>query len=245
VTVPANASSNLTFTAYSLAAAVTTNNISFNFSTPILAPVSGDWWTMGWWSKWTSGTSGLKCQLTMKQGATTWYLTAAGVWQTAPFTPSQNCINANGQRSGTAFALPSGMTSAAATLTVTISRPNTGLVGDTVQVGDFRLEAGTGFTYGPAQSPLILQTLGAALASAATITPITQIVHVTGTTPIATITPPASCLQPGYGCRVLLIPDGLWSTTTGGNIFLGTTAVVGKVLEELYDPVAGKWFPNY
>lgn len=87
-------------------------------------------------------------------------------------------------------------------------------------------------------------TAGTALASAATITPVAQITHVTGTAAIATITTPSVATNGGVftGC-VKLIPDGVFSTTTTGNIGLASTAVVGRVLEECYDGT--KWYPSY
>ena len=80
---------------------------------------------------------------------------------------------------------------------------------------------------------------GGNLASAATITPTAGIHHVTGTTDIATITPPAN-FSAG---SITLIPDGLWHTITGGNIALGSTAVVGKALIMTWDGTS--WYPSY
>lgn len=96
------------------------------------------------------------------------------------------------------------------------------------------------------QTGLINAYAVGSLASATTIAPTAPITHVTGTTnPISTITPPAQCSTSGNGCCVRLIPDGLWVTGTAGNIALGTTAVVGKALEECYDNATSKWYPSY
>jgi hypothetical protein len=79
----------------------------------------------------------------------------------------------------------------------------------------------------------------ATIASASTIAPTAQLNHVTGTTAIATISLPFT----GFiGC-IQLIPNGLWTTTTSGNIALASTAVVSKVLTECYDGTS--WYPNY
>jgi hypothetical protein len=87
------------------------------------------------------------------------------------------------------------------------------------------------------------EVLGTAIASAATIAPTAPVTHVTGTTQITTITPPPSF---GGGAGTIgLIPDGLWTTGTSGNIALASTAVVSKVLWLTYDPVLAKWFPSY
>jgi len=86
--------------------------------------------------------------------------------------------------------------------------------------------------------------VGSPLSSASTIAPANGLTHVTGTVTISTITVP-TVLQNGAaftGC-INLIPDGLWTTTTGGNIALGSTAVVGKVLQECFDGIL--WYPSY
>ncbi len=83
--------------------------------------------------------------------------------------------------------------------------------------------------------------LGTAIASATTIAPVAGITHITGTTAIATITVPANF---GTG-QIVLIPDGIFTTTTAGNIALASTAVVSKALIMTYDSTAAKWYPSY
>lgn len=82
--------------------------------------------------------------------------------------------------------------------------------------------------------------VGNAVASASTITPTANTFHVTGTAAISTINVPAG-FAPGQ-C-ITLIPDGLFTTATGGNIALATTAVVSKALLECWDGT--KFFPSY
>jgi hypothetical protein len=89
------------------------------------------------------------------------------------------------------------------------------------------------------------QKIGTVIASAATIAPTTPVVHVSGTTAISTITPPSQCSNASYACQITLIPDGLWTTATGGNIALASTAVVDRALVMTYDPSAAKWYPSY
>jgi hypothetical protein len=89
------------------------------------------------------------------------------------------------------------------------------------------------------------QTVGTALASATTIVPVAPITHVTGTTAVVNITPPTAFAQSGYGGCLVLIPDGLWSTTNAGNIAIATTGVVSKALTECYDNATSKWYPSY
>lgn len=81
------------------------------------------------------------------------------------------------------------------------------------------------------------------IASAATIAPTLAIHFVSGTAAIATITAP-SPISAGGG-QIVLIPTGLFTTTTAGNIALATTAVVGRALTMTYDTTAAKWYPSY
>lgn len=93
-------------------------------------------------------------------------------------------------------------------------------------------------------SPLVATPAAApTIASATTIAPTTGIAFVSGVTAIATITPP-SPISLGGG-EITLIPTGLWSTTTAGNIALASTAVVSKALTLFYDVTTAKWYPSY
>lgn len=80
------------------------------------------------------------------------------------------------------------------------------------------------------------------VASSTTLAPTTGITYVNGVTAIVNITPPPGCARGGF---IQLIPTGLWSTTTAGNIALATTAVLNKVLTMTYDPNTLKWYPSY
>lgn len=81
------------------------------------------------------------------------------------------------------------------------------------------------------------------LASASSIT-VTRPVHfVSGTTTISTISVPT--IMGNTGGQITLIPTGLWSTNTAGNIALATTAVVNKALIMTYDTASNKWYPSY
>jgi hypothetical protein len=82
-------------------------------------------------------------------------------------------------------------------------------------------------------------------ASASAIAPITPVAHVTGTAAIANIVAPAGCTTTGIGCQVTLIPDGLFTTTMGGNIALASVAVLNRALIMTYDPATTKWYPSY
>jgi hypothetical protein len=81
------------------------------------------------------------------------------------------------------------------------------------------------------------------IASATTIAPTTQIVFISGVTPIVTITAPAP-ISAGGG-TITLIPTGIFTTTTAGNIALASTAIVSKALIMTYDATTAKWYPSY
>jgi hypothetical protein len=91
----------------------------------------------------------------------------------------------------------------------------------------------------------VLATSAAAptIASATTIAPTTAIVFISGTTAIATITPPAPIASGGGS--ITLIPTGLFTTTTAGNIALASTAVVSRAMVMTYDVTTTKWYPSY
>ena len=86
------------------------------------------------------------------------------------------------------------------------------------------------------------QTAGT-IASAATIAPTNPITFVSGTTQITTITAPSGIAT--YGGHIIIIPTGLWTTGTSGNIALATTAVVSRALIMTYDAGTSKWYPSY
>ena len=81
------------------------------------------------------------------------------------------------------------------------------------------------------------------LASATTIAPTTPIAFVSGTTAVVTITAP-SPISAGGG-SIILIPTGVFTWTTAGNIALAGTAVVSKALTMTYDVTTTKWYPSY
>lgn len=90
-----------------------------------------------------------------------------------------------------------------------------------------------------------LQTIQTAptIASATTIAPTALITFISGVVSIATITVPQALLQTGG--QITLIPTGIFTTTTAGNIALASTAVVSKALIMTYDSTTSKWYPSY
>ena len=107
--------------------------------------------------------------------------------------------------------------------------------------------AGTASNYlgGPLITAGLTATSAAAptIASATTIAPTTQIAFVSGVVPVVTITAP-SPISLGGG-QITLIPTGIFTTTTAGNIALASTAIVGKALIMTYDATTTKWYPSY
>jgi len=91
----------------------------------------------------------------------------------------------------------------------------------------------------------LLATTAAAptIASAATIAPTTQIVFISGTAVVVTITAPAP-ISAGGG-TITLIPTGAFTWTAAGNIAVLGTAVVNRALTMTYDVTTTKWYPSY
>jgi hypothetical protein len=81
------------------------------------------------------------------------------------------------------------------------------------------------------------------IASAATIAPTKQITFISGTAAVVTITAPTP-ISAGGG-SIILIPTGVFTWTTAGNIALAGTAVVSKALTMTYDVTTTKWYPSY
>lgn len=77
------------------------------------------------------------------------------------------------------------------------------------------------------------------LASSTTINPKANVVFVSGTAAIQNITVPYF----GFGGSITLIPTGAWTTITGGNIAIASTAVVGKAMTMTI--VGSTWYPSY
>ncbi len=96
------------------------------------------------------------------------------------------------------------------------------------------------------QLPYNFTPIGAAIASATTITPSGGYVHhVTGTTALSIITVPAACIAGG---AITLVFDGSGSGLTwgaGGNIAVaGTSTTAGSAVTFFYDPTSAKWHPS-
>jgi hypothetical protein len=82
---------------------------------------------------------------------------------------------------------------------------------------------------------------GPALASGSTIVPANRAHHVTGTSTVSTINS-AGMID---GEILTLIPDASFSTTTGGNIAVASTAVVNRAIQFIFDANAARWYPSY
>lgn len=107
-------------------------------------------------------------------------------------------------------------------------------------VGSVKAMANCNSTAGSLKTALFSSTASEVISSASTIAPTHSIFHVSGTTQVNTITVPSQCTAT---CTVDMIPDAAFATGTSGNISLGSTAVVNKVLHMTWDGT--KWNPSY
>jgi hypothetical protein len=84
-------------------------------------------------------------------------------------------------------------------------------------------------------------SIGAPVASAATITPTSPIFHVTGTTATVNINLPANLVQGQFTA----IADGIWTWTAAGNVAVaGTVTTAGSSVTFTYDAGTSKWYPS-
>ncbi len=95
----------------------------------------------------------------------------------------------------------------------------------------------------PCIGPITSLQSAPTIASGTTIAPTKLISFISGTSVIQTITPPHTILETGG--EITLIPTGIFTTNTSGNIALASTAVVSRALKMTYDAVTGKWYPSY
>lgn len=80
------------------------------------------------------------------------------------------------------------------------------------------------------------------LASAATIAPTRDLLLVSGTTSIATITP---AFGGGFSGFLLIVPtDGAVATLTTGNIAVAVTMPQNRVTALVYSKLNAKWYPG-
>ena len=80
------------------------------------------------------------------------------------------------------------------------------------------------------------------IASASTIAPTKLVSFISGVAAVATITVPTNLTTTGG--ILILIPTGLCSFTTGGNIAIALTPVVGEAISLTYDATTTKWYPS-
>lgn len=88
----------------------------------------------------------------------------------------------------------------------------------------------------------LLQPKPVTIASSATIAPTTFLTFVSGSVPLATITPPVSGAHL-LGFIFTSASPGVTATT--GNIAIATTTVLSKMLLMGYDPNTAKYYPSY
>ena len=86
---------------------------------------------------------------------------------------------------------------------------------------------------------VVLPGTGAQITAAATINPVSPVFHLTGATPVATITP----FWSGWTGTITIIPDSAYTTLTSGNIGLVSTAIIARAMTQTFDGT--KWYPSY
>ena len=91
--------------------------------------------------------------------------------------------------------------------------------------------------------PISTPSFAPTIASATTIAPVNYITFISGTAAIVNITPTA--IMANGGGKLILIPTGVFTTTTAGNIALASTAIVGRTMTMVYDSNTTKWYPSY
>ena len=91
----------------------------------------------------------------------------------------------------------------------------------------------------------ITQTVGTAIASAATIAPTASEFHITGTTGISTITAPTNCTGSTKGCVLTFITDSAVTFSAGSStnqIKNALTTVAGGLYFAAFDNTTGLWY---
>ncbi|MFA6958580.1 MAG: hypothetical protein WC538_22145 [Thermoanaerobaculia bacterium] len=110
-----------------------------------------------------------------------------------------------------------------------LSASGPGILGQASAGGDFEIVG-------------LLPSIGGALTAATTIAPTAKAHHVTGTTAIVTITPPAGIHD---GETIILIPSDLWSWTAAGNVAVAGNAILNVGVAMTWNATTTKWYPSY
>lgn len=93
--------------------------------------------------------------------------------------------------------------------------------------------------YNIAQPQSLQNTVPNTIAAAATIAPVHAFTFLTGTTQVATITPP----MPGYHEVILCFTNASpGALLTSGNIKTAYTPIQNRPIDICYDPTSAKWW---
>lgn len=84
-----------------------------------------------------------------------------------------------------------------------------------------------------------LDTVGATLASAATVTISARIHPVTGAVAITRIS-----ASPDFSGAVTLVALGAWTLAVGGNIAKAAAPAIGQIVILVYNPATQTWYPS-
>jgi hypothetical protein len=81
------------------------------------------------------------------------------------------------------------------------------------------------------------------LVTATTISPLSDLVIVTGTTNVATIVPPPTFGGRSAGLMIFVAVDG-FATVTTGNVATAVTIPVGKTCVFVWSNIKSTWYPG-
>ena len=129
-------------------------------------------------------------------------------------------------------------TSTSNALTISNSTTNT-----STNAGALVVTGGVGIGSGLVVNLIARGSWSPTIASTSTISPTYAINFVSGSAIINTITAPSPILYSSG--QITLIPTGLWTISTSGNVALASTAVISKALIMTFDGGTNKWYPSY
>jgi hypothetical protein len=102
---------------------------------------------------------------------------------------------------------------------------------------------GSGLVSGFGTSGVQWNATGASIAAASTITPTSQISHLSGTIAFSTITPPNGCTTSGQGCTITLICDDACTWDNSGNIKAAPPATAVANIKYVFTwDGSGRWY---
>ena len=163
-------------------------------------------------------------------------VTGLGFTGSRGFTGSIGFTGSSGSGyTGSAGSFP---TSTSNALTISNSTTNT-----STNAGALVVTGGVGIGSGLVVNLIARGSWSPTITSTSTISPTYAINFVSGSATINTIVAPSPILYSSG--QITLIPTGLWTISTSGNVALASTAIVNKALIMTFDGGTNKWYPSY